>query len=142
MKIEAGKIYIARNGSKVGPLTKIHDYWSADRFENENPGHYNENGMSAFSGDIVHGRNSEREKFDLIAEWRDGPVVTETVTVIKPGVYGRLRIGNEIKGHDTDRTVTVSFTARNGVGAQCENFMTKSEILDMIKTLTEIAEAM
>lgn len=76
LKIEEGKYYKTRDGRKVGPIRK----WEG-----------------CLKEWAVDGRNGYLEGFnteDLIAEWTDGPVVTETVTKtrIVPGVYDGVEV--------------------------------------------------
>lgn len=99
MQIEAGKYYRTRDGRKVGPIRP----WEGVLHE-----------WAVGDGSNLEGFDSG----DLIAEWTDGPVRTETVTKrrIVPGVYGRLkvtegatrsRVGVGIVGPSLDDGVTV-----------------------------------
>jgi hypothetical protein len=71
LKIEAGKFYKTRDGRKVGPMEKVSDFWTAGSGANGTPGHFTNEGVSAFLGILP--REENRAQHDLIAEWVDEP---------------------------------------------------------------------
>lgn len=97
MKLEHGKTYRNSNGEKIGPLEK---YGSQERFrERPYDGRYwREDGTA-----------NHDAQYDLIAEWTDGPVVTETVTKtrIVPGVFSHV----VVEAHHGPSMVGVGFEA-------------------------------
>lgn len=86
LKIEEGKYYKTRDGRKVGPFTRR--TWT-DGFpwdeSTEDEYFWSDDG----SCQVTSGGCN-----DLIAEWTDGPIVTETVTKtrIVPGVYDGVEV--------------------------------------------------
>jgi hypothetical protein len=101
LKIEEGKYYKTRDGRKVGPIRKRSDVdypWIIDGVST-----YKDDGSDCRYEDCV---------YHLIAEWTDGPVVTETVTKtrIVPGVYGPAVEVNE--WHEDTRKVVLTFHGR------------------------------
>ncbi len=94
MKIEAGNYYRTRDGRKLGPAKRYYPIdhghaWSSP---------YNacewEVGPYLYQPDGTFWDNAEPAR-DLVSEWQDeptGPVVTETVKRIKPGVYGCIQV--------------------------------------------------
>lgn len=92
MIIESGKYYKTRDGRKVGP-TEAYDstnsvypmcHWVVDRV--------------LYQSDGTFGDGTGPNKCDLIAEWEEGPVVTETVKRIVPGRYGCITVASEANG--------------------------------------------
>jgi hypothetical protein len=73
-KIEAGRYYKTRDGRKVGPMAQYGDYWNAEAGANGTPGHFTNEGFSAWCGRLP--REDWREEHDLIAEWSGAPVAT------------------------------------------------------------------
>lgn len=71
ISLEVGKFYRTRAGHKVGPMARWRDYWHiAVRDKNNNPGHYADDGTSAFCGKLPR-HDKSREPFDIVAEWVD-----------------------------------------------------------------------
>lgn len=96
MKIEEGKFYRTRGGMKAGPmrLAPLQTYpWRA-----EAPVHPRY--ATSWTDDgRFHTIHNDCTDYDLVAEWTDestGPVITETVKRIKPGVYGRIVVGEHL----------------------------------------------
>ena len=96
LKIEEGKYYKTRDGRKVGPAkSEGRKYLGQDAFEVPGP-----HPSVHLADGTYSGRNDTG--LDLIAEWTDGPVVTETVTKtrIVPGVYGKVSVGEIDVDHE------------------------------------------
>jgi len=94
MKIEEGKYYRTRDGRKVGPMGRTDGFWTACGGASGTPGHFTEDGISAFLGKLP--REASRQRYDLIAEWTDEPASKPSPFVTRrelvPGVYGRVAI--------------------------------------------------
>ena len=121
MQIEAGKYYRTRDGRKVGPL--------AERYH---PEFQLQGGMEEFGATAwrKNGTNIYSQDMDLIAEWTDGPVRTETVTTrrIVPGVYGRLRVFEGVEG--------IAYE----LAGNC--YLTATELDDLAMVASQLAEAL
>lgn len=91
MKIEAGKYYKTRDGRKVGPMSAHRD----NQGDKDDIWMVGNDSLSARWQDGTSAHDHSLRPSDLVAEWTDGPVVTETVTKtrIVPGVYGAVTVG-------------------------------------------------
>jgi hypothetical protein len=123
VKIEAGKFYKTRDGSKVGPAIyrPVHGCFQAGR-------DWLVSGCRYYEDGTPFGRKDAEWALDLISEWTDeptGPVITETVKRIVPGTYGIVTV---YSNHSTE------IIARSGY--------TAAELRAAAATLTEIAEAL
>lgn len=95
MKIEAGRTYVARNGEKFGPMVRFPDGdWSGCA-----PYFHVEGGVEFWGYDGTNGGIAGHDReLDLIAEWTDGPTLTDgpvrTVTrrEVVPGVWSGVVI--------------------------------------------------
>jgi hypothetical protein len=126
VNIIEGRYYKTRDGRKVGPMFPTGDFddkWTARSTGIDLP-HWHDNG-SHYSGSI--------RDTDLIAEWQDGPVVTETVKRIVPGVYGALGVGTVENG-----TVRVGFERMASVYLP----LTAPELRAAAAVLTQLADAL
>lgn len=78
----------------------------------------------------------------LVDEWTDeptGPVITETIKRIKPGVYGRV----EVLSGPTDMCASaVQVTIHPGSPVSPHLWLDASELRAAAATLTEIADAL
>lgn len=137
MKIAEGKSYKAADGRKISNM----------RWSGEHRCFYgtDERVGSAFSrayrANGKHGSEfiSNEPFFDLVSEWEPtGPVVTETVKRINPGIYGKLNItGTYQKNRVTLDWVTDDFhSAPPIVGLDA------AELRAAAATLTELADAL
>lgn len=99
MRIEEGKYYRTRDGRKVGPVRPAtnpdNGPFQADLSDGSN-------WCYDADGRLTNLRHEDMAE-DIVAEWPEGPVVTETVRRIEPGVYGPLKVGAEISIPDCDR---------------------------------------
>ena len=132
MKIEAGIFYKTRGGEKVGPITLVspplHETWAG----------YGEDSAITRTyfadGQWIKGEPTDN---DLVSEWTDeptGPVITETVKRIVPGVYGIVRVGGVRYGK---ALIQVSMAERElWEGADAEQLRAAAA------TLLEIADAL
>jgi hypothetical protein len=82
MKIEHGKFYRGDDGKKYGPMIASSFAWVQGRASQIDPDWH------------IDGRARANTTVNLIAEWPDGPVITETIIrkTIKPGAYGPIEI--------------------------------------------------
>lgn len=127
VKLEVGKYYKTRDGSKVGPI---------DHYGRTTCG-YDAMRSGSYIWETETGKNypntygvSDIPQMDIIAEWGDehaSPVRTVTRKEIVPGVYGKVGIGS----YQVD-----------AVEVSIDGFLTTSELRSAIATLTEIADAM
>lgn len=127
MWIEEGKYYRTRDGRKVGPANVAY----GGRFE--------------FSGPHTHCHGADGKYFghdrglDLVAEWTEGPIRTETVTVrrLEPGVYGRLSVAE-----DTAPYVSIALTSPDGteVIERYRRSFSAPELRELARVALEIAE--
>lgn len=132
MKIEAGKYYRTRDGKKAGPLVLPPSRDGAEGWVDGDVFHsWRDNGKFLLIGG--------EHDLDLVAEWEPtGPVVTETVKRINPGIYGKLNItGTYQKNRVTLDWVTDDFhSAPPIVGLDA------AELRAAAAVLTEIADAL
>jgi hypothetical protein len=131
MKVEEGKFYTLRNGSRVGPMT-----WRGGMMED-----FVEPAMRNWwrVDGRVGGYGTENNPLDIVAEGEPtGPVRTVTRKEIVPGIYGKLNVtGTYQKSRVTLDWVTDDFyTAPPIVGLDA------SELRAAAATLTEIADAL
>jgi hypothetical protein len=96
MRIEEGEYYRAANGEKVGPMMATGGVFVREFGDGFS---WNPDGTCYVAG------SEEPEGWNLISEWTDSPIRTETVTTrrLEPGVYGPLRVGVEVNIPDCDR---------------------------------------
>ena len=123
LKLEVGKYYLTRDGSRVGPMCRYRDgtYFHLG---------YGREGLWRVDGCDVW----DDGKNDLIAEWHTsptGPVRTVTCKEIVPGVYGLVTVENRVGGCRLALPRDNFFCADN-----------VDELRAAIATLTEIADAM
>lgn len=119
MQIEEGKYYRTANGDRLGPANVAY----GGRFEFSGPHTHCHGADGKYIG---HDRG-----LDLVAEWTDGPVRTETVTTrrIVPGVYGRLRVNDEGK------------VGRVGLWLE-GHYLNATELDDLAMVASQLAEAL
>lgn len=101
LKIEEGKYYKTRDGRKVGPAK-----WSWGKFE------FDGSWSMCHEPDGTYcGRKESERDLDLIAEWTDGPVVTETVTKtrIVPGVYDGVSVQEVAENDRGEKCADIGF---------------------------------
>ena len=118
MQIEEGKYYRAANGDRLGPANVAY----GGRFEFSGPHTHCHGADGKYIG---HDRD-----LDLVAEWTEGPVRTETVTKrrIVPGVYGRLRVFEGVDG--------IAY----GLTGDC--YLSATELDDLAMVASQLAEAL
>ena len=141
MKIEEGKFYRTRNGDKVGPAVfrtvGNRCFWSVGNW------HYSEDGVCSYLGWVPRADGDEyRSGRDLMAEWRGeqtGPVITETVKRINPGVYGAVEV---LSGPTDTYSTSAKITMRNGTAFSPHLWFDAAELRAVAATLTEIADAL
>lgn len=122
MQIEAGKYYRTRDGRKVGPLRATdNSFWPME----SRGTWWRANGESC-EGSMAR----MRKENDIIAEWSEGPVRTETVTKrrIVPGVYGGVYVSVGVEG--------------KLVGITVDQFMTAEELDSLAMVASQLAEAL
>jgi hypothetical protein len=117
MQIEVGKYYRTADGQKVGPMERVIGqqlYWEAKSKLAQGC----RTRWGAFGGHSM-------VALELVAEWIDGPVITETITRkrIVPGAYGKVVVCDDM---------TVSMHCLQSL----------VDLSDAIATLTEIRDAM
>lgn len=130
--IEAGKFYRTRDGRKVGPMEKRGSFGNFD-YGISFPDERRWNSLGRRYPD-AHEPDS-----DLISEWSEGPVVTETVKRIVPGVYGRVSVGTDSIGY-----VSICLTAPLG-GEHREDHARSfdaPELRAAAAVLTQLADAL
>lgn len=88
MKLEVGKFYRTRDGRKVGPIETYGDSISYPFMAKHTGG----TTVDTYTPDGLYWRGSTNNKHDIVSEWIEGPVRTETIErkVIVPGAYGRF----------------------------------------------------
>lgn len=133
MLIEKGKFYRARNGEKVGPMVPSGDVtWPwGDAYNWVDSHHWTAEGRF-YHGGGIHDR-------DIVDEWQGGPVITETVKRIVPGVYGRLYIAKQ--GGDDPR-VLVNLADQAGRYNGVAHGWSLEELRAAIATLADVADAL
>lgn len=124
MRIEEGKYYRTRDGRKVGPMTYI--------------GHYDEYGWCVLDlnnawWNLEGKAQKGRACVDIISEWDEGPIRTEKVRRIKPGVYGLLGVDGE-----NEKSVRIGFAGVMGDGQYF--WATPTELRELARVALEIAE--
>lgn len=136
MRIEEGKFYRTREGRKVGPVRATdNSFWPMECGGTW----WRANGESC-EGSMarMYPRN------DIISEWIESPVRTETVTTrrIEPGVYGRIRVRDEAGMVDGGTQVGFNFVARNGasMGQPEVAYLSAPELRELARVALEIAE--
>lgn len=134
MKIEAGKLYRRRDGQRAGPMVLDYDQ-AGDNWHDPKGDHY--------YPDSGFWLRSETHDYDLISEWTDeptGPVITETVKRIKPGVYGIVQVVQPPPHNALGSCVQICL---NYNGKHVPHlWVTAPELRAAAATLTEIAEAL
>lgn len=128
MQIEEGKYYRTRDGRKVGPAKKHHG--GRFEFDGEHPYCHHPDGKYL-------GQDSS---LDLISEWTEGPVRTETVTTrrIVPGVYGRLEVGDR---DCSELSIRLAWRTGQDEG-ELMHPMTATELDDLAMVASQLAEAL
>ncbi len=135
MRIEPGKLYRTLGGDKVGPMKPDLGEWEASPWTTDGTGRL----WMIDSG--IRYRAGTYEGSNLIAEWSDGPVRTETVTrkVIVPGTYGRVRVTGTYKATN----VTFEFTGGEYVTTDVDVVgLNASDFRAAAATFIELAEAL
>jgi hypothetical protein len=133
VKIEAGKYYLSRDGRKFGPMVDNggDDGWPMTEVGHKAPCWTRDGYISTHFGSLPA---------DLIAEWEPtGPVITETVKRINPGVYGTVEV---LSGPTDTYSTSVQITMRNGSAFSPHLWFDAAELRAAAATLTEIAEAL
>jgi hypothetical protein len=134
LTIIEGRYYKTRDGRKVGPARRQREWFLFGDYS------YCPDGKRmALSAEV-----SETSGDTIIAEWQDGPVVTETVKRIVPGVYGRVRVGAEnYDGQHVGNGIGLSFVTRDGGPVNMGNAaLNAPELRAAAAVLTQLADAL
>lgn len=137
MRIEEGRFYKTRDGRKAGPLESHHAgdevFFGGGVVSDQRAGR-------AWRPDGAHDFGDHN--LDLIAEWIDGPVRTETVTrkVIVPGRYGRLKVFRP--GDGPHAQVQVAFVGTYSTEPMNGEAMGPVDLRAAAATFIELADAL